>query len=626
MSQSPQQETGSKTYQDAWRAINVLIRSDGSWSGRERNVCYRNNGDGGFTDVAFVSGLDLDADGRSFVPFDVDGDGDLDLILKNRSGVRLRAFRNDSVGGGLLTVTLQGTESNRDGVGAKVFLWTDVGRQVREVVSGGGYLSQTSRAAQFGIPGGARVESVEVLWPSGNRDRLEDPPDAGIIRVVEGSGEWTRPSSGAEPVAGESSGLLSQSTWLAEPAPAPPIELPSLDGSWSLSEGQEAYTVLNFWASWCPPCRTELADFRDHHEAFSHAGIRVAAVSVDAPEERGAVERFAAEERLPFPVLFADDRTVNSYTIVNERLFDRRRNLAIPTSFLLDRNKRIVKVYRGGVQAEQILEDAAAGKGSALPFEGRWIESGPSRDMAELATAFADRGLTGTARIYFEEALRQGRETPELFNNYSGLLLQEGDVDEAVRYLKRSLALNSHQPNARVNLAFALSTQGRFVEAAEMAEAALSAQPDDTGALGLLAMIRSEQGDGSEAVRLLDQALLIDPTLASLHESKADIMASSGKFEVALREYERAVELGGSSVKLFSNLGVIYMQTGSPDKGLQAFKSALEAGPSDYGAHVNLALYHLNAGNHEEARAWAEKARGIDPARPEALQVLRQLP
>ena len=50
MSQSPQEERGSKSYQDAWRAVNVLIRSDGSWSGRERNVCYRNEGGGVFTD------------------------------------------------------------------------------------------------------------------------------------------------------------------------------------------------------------------------------------------------------------------------------------------------------------------------------------------------------------------------------------------------------------------------------------------------------------------------------------------------------------------------------------------------------------------------------------------------
>ena len=78
MSHSPQKESGSKTYDEAWRAINLLVRADGSWSGRERNVCYRNRGDGAFDDISFVSGLDLNTDGRAFVPLDFDFDGDLD--------------------------------------------------------------------------------------------------------------------------------------------------------------------------------------------------------------------------------------------------------------------------------------------------------------------------------------------------------------------------------------------------------------------------------------------------------------------------------------------------------------------------------------------------------------------
>ena len=82
MSHSPQKQAGSKRYKDAWRAINLLIRSDGSWSGRERNTCYLNAGNGNSRDASFVSGLDFAGDGRSFVPLDIDRDGDLDLIPK----------------------------------------------------------------------------------------------------------------------------------------------------------------------------------------------------------------------------------------------------------------------------------------------------------------------------------------------------------------------------------------------------------------------------------------------------------------------------------------------------------------------------------------------------------------
>ncbi len=88
-------QAGSKRYKDAWRALNLLIRSDGSWSGRERNTCYLNDGKGGFGNASFVSGLDFAGDGRAFVPLDIDHDGDLDLILKFRTAPQIRVLRND---------------------------------------------------------------------------------------------------------------------------------------------------------------------------------------------------------------------------------------------------------------------------------------------------------------------------------------------------------------------------------------------------------------------------------------------------------------------------------------------------------------------------------------------------
>jgi len=53
-------------YEQGWNAINELIRSDGTWSGYERNVFYANNRDGIFTDVSAVVGMDFVEDGRAF--------------------------------------------------------------------------------------------------------------------------------------------------------------------------------------------------------------------------------------------------------------------------------------------------------------------------------------------------------------------------------------------------------------------------------------------------------------------------------------------------------------------------------------------------------------------------------
>ena len=72
MSRTPQQASGSRAYREAWRAVNLLIRSGGSWSGRERDVCYRNLGNGKFEDQSFLSGLDSSGDGRAFATLDLD--------------------------------------------------------------------------------------------------------------------------------------------------------------------------------------------------------------------------------------------------------------------------------------------------------------------------------------------------------------------------------------------------------------------------------------------------------------------------------------------------------------------------------------------------------------------------
>src|SRR5213594_2656534 len=80
VAKSPQNALPSLPYERGWNAINVLIRSDRTWNGYERNVLYRNNHDGSFSDVSGVSGLDFFDDSRSFALADLDQDGRLEVI------------------------------------------------------------------------------------------------------------------------------------------------------------------------------------------------------------------------------------------------------------------------------------------------------------------------------------------------------------------------------------------------------------------------------------------------------------------------------------------------------------------------------------------------------------------
>ena len=74
--------------------INELIRSDGTWSGFERNVFYANNRDGTFSDVSGTRRPGLLEDGRPLPSRDFDHDGRLEVVLKNRNGPQVRFFKN----------------------------------------------------------------------------------------------------------------------------------------------------------------------------------------------------------------------------------------------------------------------------------------------------------------------------------------------------------------------------------------------------------------------------------------------------------------------------------------------------------------------------------------------------
>ena len=628
MSQSPLQAQGSKDYADAWRAINILIRSDGTWSGRERNLCFQNRGDGTFEDFSFLAGLDLDSDGRAFVPLDLDGDGDQDLILKNRNGRQLRAFRNDMRPGQSksLTVRLQGTNSNRDGVGGRVWLTTDRRTLMREIVSGSGYLSQRSRVATFGLGEDETVHSVRVRWPLGGIQSLEEPPQQGGIVLVEGEARFRHPSlpddaavpseaARPEPRSSDSG------TWLAKPVPAPDFVLRSITGetgSLRLSEQRGDPVLLNFWATWCPPCRSELTLFQSQLGKLRTAGIRVLAVSVDEPTQSTAVSALAAELGLSYTVLLADSETAEAYSVLNERLFDRRRALAIPTSFLLDSNGRIVKVYRGEVAPDQILADVKAGTGEALPFAGRWVASQPSRDFQELASAFAERGLAAVARTMFDEALAQGGRSPLLLNNLAGALIANGETARAESLLREALAAAPRLTDAKLNLASLLMGRGDASEAESLVEQAVEEQPGDAQALTALGSIRFSQGRLDVAETLFRRAIDTRPEDPQLRENIGAALASQGKTEDALREYELARELGSDSASLHTSLGVLYMQSGNPGSGLRAFIAAASADPDSPDPQLNLARYRLQTGDYGQALERIQRARQLAPDNLEA--------
>ena len=87
----------------------------------------------------------------------------------------------------MITLSLIGTSSNRDAIGAKIRLLTDAGQQTRFVSTAGSYISASDKRAHFGLGSSKKIHLVEITWPSGIVQHLESVNVDQILTVKEPS-------------------------------------------------------------------------------------------------------------------------------------------------------------------------------------------------------------------------------------------------------------------------------------------------------------------------------------------------------------------------------------------------------------------------------------------------------
>ena len=116
------------------------------------------------------------------------------------------------------------------------------------------------------------------------------------------------------------------------------FSLPMLTGGIAaLSDFKGRIVILNFWATWCPPCRAEMPSMEKLYNRFKDQGLEI--LAVDIGEDESTVRRFINSSKYTFPVLLdTNNRISNAYGIE-----------AIPTSYILDREGKIIARVVGSI-------------------------------------------------------------------------------------------------------------------------------------------------------------------------------------------------------------------------------------------------------------------------------------
>jgi hypothetical protein len=156
---------------------------------RGPKIIFRNRDGAHFEDVSARSGPGATAphSSRGVAFGDFDNDGNLDVLVMNMNEPPSLLHNEYSGGNGWIKIKLEGTRSNRAGLGATVTVTVGGRKQARAVLSQSSYYSHDDLRLHFGLGRSAKADAIEVQWPSGGVDRLRDVPGRRVVTIKEGT-------------------------------------------------------------------------------------------------------------------------------------------------------------------------------------------------------------------------------------------------------------------------------------------------------------------------------------------------------------------------------------------------------------------------------------------------------
>ncbi len=167
--------------------LDIYVAND-SYFSPYPNVLYQNKGDLTFEMVQAEDPISSWQGAYGSACADIDLDGRVDIAIANTgSNDYAQLFKNENSVGAWIGFRLEGKESNRDAVGARIEIWDEFGiKRIKEVASGTGYAAQNSLMQHFGMGTAVHIDSLRIFWPSGFQQTIKKLDAGFYYHIPEG--------------------------------------------------------------------------------------------------------------------------------------------------------------------------------------------------------------------------------------------------------------------------------------------------------------------------------------------------------------------------------------------------------------------------------------------------------
>jgi len=325
-----------------------MLSTGASWSGNERNHLFLGRpGEGEFTRVSGISGLDDGGDSMAAAMLDFDHDGWIDVALGNISKPRFRLLQNavkdrlTNGENGFVALRFVGGNdqpepapgwSARDALGARVEVNLGGGRRiVREYNRNNGFKAQDSATLLIGIGSVNRVEGLRVVWPSGREQMVVDVPAGTLMTLYE------------NPLQSPTGEVAVLEVYASDETTAAAPDVLRIAGA----HGDQGLTIYMTMSTICQGCMRDLPDLRALRDAFGNDELTLVGIPVLEEDTADRLREYIEKKKPAYALQIAlphDARNRVRATVSSTLQADGH---STPASIITDSTGRILKARWG---------------------------------------------------------------------------------------------------------------------------------------------------------------------------------------------------------------------------------------------------------------------------------------